>query len=161
MVSSFGGYKANIDINVIESAKVSADAIMIQFFYISMLPVNAISKIFVDGELTPAVPINKQNGKKQSKQENSSKASAGYSIVAETINCHFGNVKEFRYLALSEKIKKSRVLVWFESYSFVSIENVYKFGFIIMLLLAILLTRRNIGNDNIRIIKNNKSAQLA
>ena len=160
LINSIGIYKSNI--GIVETVKVSANTIVVHFFYVYMLPMNAVSKMFVNTEKNTLSDTTKQGSKNEkSKQENSSKASVGYSIVAETINCQFGKVKSSKYFAFSDKIKDVKNIVWFESYRFVSIENVYKFGFIIMLLLAILLTRRNIGNDNIRIIKNNKSAQLA
>ena len=59
------------------------------------------------------------------------------------------------------KVKKLKAFNYFGNYAFVCIENSLLFGFIMMLLLAILLTRRNVGNDNIILtIKNNKLARL-
>lgn len=162
LISSICVGELNTNISFVESARVSANTILVQFFYISSLPANIISKLFVNTEVkTPAVPVN-TNKNKNSKEENSSKASFGYSILPNTIT--FSQVvktKTVKVFTLLDKVKKSRVFAHFQNYKFICIENLMKFNFIMMLLLAILLTRRNIGDDNIIIkIENNNLAQL-
>lgn len=162
LVSSVCISELNVNVSFVESAKISAGTVMVQFFYISTLPVNIVSKMFVNTQAN--VPVSKAdtNKNKNSKDENSSKASFGYSIIPNSITfSQVVKVKEVKVFTLLDKVKKSRVFAYFGSYSFVCIENMLKFGLIMMLLLAILLTRRNIGDDNIVIkIKNNKLAQL-
>ena len=69
--------------------------------------------------------------------------------------------KTVKVFTLLDKVKKSKIFMHFESYEFICIENLLKFNFVMMLLLAILITRRNIGNDSIIIkIENNKLARL-
>ena len=69
--------------------------------------------------------------------------------------------KTVKVFTLLDKVKKSKIFMHFESYEFICIENLLKFNFVMMLLLAILITRRNIGNDSIVIkIENNKLARL-
>lgn len=153
-------FKSNI--SLVESAKVSASTILVQFFYISTLPVNIISKLFVDAN-SPA-PVSKTNNdsNKNSKEENSSKASFGYSILPNTLTTsQIVKVKIIKVFTLLDKVKKSRVVACFGDCKFVCTESFFSFLFVMMLLLAILLTRRNVGNDNIIIkIENNKIAQL-
>lgn len=162
LVSSICISELNTNVSFVESAKVSAGTVMVQFFYISTLPINIVSKIFVNTEAKVPVSKSDTNKGKNSKDENSSKASFGYSIMPNGITfSQVVKVKEIKVFTLLDKVKKSRVFAYFGNYSFVCIENMLKFGFIMMLLLAILLTRRNIGDDNIVIkIKNNKLAQL-
>ena len=151
------------DFSIVESAKVSADTLLVQFFYISTLPLNVISKLFINTEeKTPAAPVNKQDKNNAAKESNSSKASFGYSILPNVLSAsQMVKTKTVKVFTLLDKVKRSRTFMHFESYKFICIENLLKFNFVMMLLLAILLTRRNIGNDNIIIkIENNKLARL-
>lgn len=162
LISSLCIGELKTNISFVESARVSASTILVQFFYISTLPINIISKLFVNTEAkTPVAPSN-TNKNKNTKDENSSKASFGYSILPNVVT--FSQVvktKTVKVFTLLDKVKKSRAFACFQNYKFVCIENLLKFNFVMMLLLAILLTRRNIGDDNIIIkIKNNKLAQL-
>jgi len=73
----------------------------------------------------------------------------------------FVKVKTVKVFTLLDKVKKSRVFAFFDECRFFCAESFFSFLFVMMLLLAILLTRRNIGNDNIKIkIINNRLAQL-
>ena len=70
------------------------------------------------------------------------------------IKLNTNNYDIYKYLT-------SKDFCYFRNYEFVCIENALLFGFMMMLLLAILLTRRNIGDDNIIVkIKNNRLARL-
>ncbi|MCR4662828.1 MAG: hypothetical protein K5622_02935 [Endomicrobiaceae bacterium] len=163
MISSICVADIKTDISIVETAKVSADTLFVQFFYISTLPINIISKLFINTEeKTPAAPVNKQERDNAAKETNSSKASFGYSILPNTISLvQVAKAKTVKVFNSLDKVKKARVFACFRNYEFVSIENLLKFNFIMMLLLAILLTRRNIGDDNIIIkIKNNRLARL-
>ena len=127
------------------------------------MPINIISKLFINTEeKAPISPVNKQDKDNAAKESNSSKASFGYSILPNTISLsQVVKVKTVKVFTLLDKVKKSRVFACFKNYEFVCIENLLKFSFMMMLLLAILLTRRNIGDDNIIIkIKNNRLARL-
>ena len=163
MISSVYVLDMKANVSIVETAKVSADTLFVQFFYISTLPINIISRLFINTEeKTPASPVNKQNKNNASKETNSSKASFGYSLTPNTISLlQVPKVKTVKVFTLLDKVKKSRVFACFKNYDFVCIESLLKFNFIMMLLLAILLTRRNVGNDNIVLtIKNNKLARL-
>ena len=163
MISSVCAIDIKTDISIVESAKISADTLFVQFFYISTLPINIISKLFVNTEeKTPVSPVSKEDKNNAAKDSNSSKASFGYSILPNTISLsQVVKVKTVKVFTLLDKVKKARVFACFRNYSFVCIENLLKFNFIMMLLLAILLTRRNIGDDNIIVkIKNNTIARL-
>lgn len=162
LISSVCVGELKTNISLVESAKVSASTILVHFFYISTLPINMISKLFVNIEAKAPIAPSNTNKNKNSKEENSSKASFGYSILPNTIT--FSQViksKTVKVFTVLGKVKKSRVFACFQNYKFICIENMMKFNFVMMLLLAILLTRRNIGDDNIIIkIINNKLAQL-
>ena len=163
IISSVCVAEIKTDFSIVESAKVSADTLLVQFFYISTLPLNVISKLFINTEeKTPAAPVNKQDKNNAAKESNSSKASFGYSILPSMLSVsQTVKVKTVKVFTLLDKVKKARVFACFRNYSFVCIENLLKFNFIMMLLLAILLTRRNIGDDNIILkIKNNRLARL-
>lgn len=163
LMSSVCVAEIKTDISLVETAKISADTLLVQFFYISTLPLNVISKMFVNTEeKTPAAPVNKQDKNNAAKDSTSAKASFGYSILPNTISLsQVVKTKTVKVFTLLDKVKKSRTFMHFEVYKFICIENVLLFGFIMMLLLAILLTRRNVGNDNIILtIKNNKLARL-
>ena len=163
MISSVYVLDMKANVSIVETAKVSADTLFVQFFYISTLPINIISRLFINTEeKTPASPVNKQNKNNASKETNSSKASFGYSLTPNTISLlQVPKVKTVKVFTLLDKVKKSRVFACFKNYDFVCIESLLKFNFIMMLLLAILLTRRNIGDDNIIVkIENKRLARL-
>ena len=151
------------NISVLESAKVSASSILVQFFYISTLPANIISKLFVNTEAKSPLSSNEnnKNNSNKNKEENSSKSSFGYSIVPDISSYQIVKVKNIKEFSLPDKIKKSRNIIYFENCKFVFKSRILNFSFLIMLLLAILLARRNIGDNNIVLkIKNNRLARL-
>ena len=164
MISSVCVADIKTDFSLVETAKVSADTLLVQFFYISTLPLNVISKLFVNTEAeTPIAPIKDQNKNNAAKESNSSKASFGYSILPNVISLSqiVKTTKTVNSSVLVGKVKKLQESCYFGNYAFVCIENSLLFGFMMMLLLAILLTRRNVGNDNIILtIKNNNLARL-
>ena len=164
MISSVCVAEMKTDFSLVETAKISADTLLVQFFYISTLPMNVISKMFVNTEEeTPIAPVKKQDNNNAAKDSNSAKASFGYSILPNVISLSqiMKTTKTVNTSLLIGKVKKLQNFSYFKNYEFVCIENALLFGFIMMLLLAILLTRRNVGNDNIILtIKNNKLARL-
>lgn len=164
MISSVCVAEMKTDFSLVETAKISADTLLVQFFYISTLPMNVISKMFVNTEAeTPIAPVKSQDKNNAAKDSNSSKASFGYSILPNVISLSqiMKTTKTVNTSLLIGKVKKLQVFSYFKNYEFVCIENALLFGLIMMLLLAILLTRRNVGNDNIILtIKNNKLARL-
>lgn len=165
LMSSVCVAEIKTDISFVETAKVSADTLLVQFFYISTLPLNVISKMFVNTEEKAPItaPMNNSQDKNNAaKDSTSAKASLGFSILPNTISLsQVVKTKTIKVFTLLDKVKKSRTFMHFEIYKFVCIENARLFGFIMMLLLAILLTRRNVGNDNIILtIKNNTLARL-
>jgi hypothetical protein len=89
------------------------------------------------------------------KDKNSSKASMGYSIVAGT--SIIGKVikgEVIKDLFIADKLKETSFVGYVDSINVVLSEKVINVMFIMMLLLAILLARRNIGDNDI--INNNK-----
>ena len=163
LMSSVCVAEIKTDISIIETAKISADTLLVQFFYISTLPLNVISKMFVNSEEEAPItaPVNSQDQNNAAKDSTSAKASFGFSILPNTLSVsQIVKTKTVKVFTLLDKVKKIRRFIHFEIYNFVCIENALIFGFMMMLLLAILLTRRNIGNDNIMKIKNNIIARL-
>ena len=164
LISSVCVADIKTDVSLVETAKISADTLLVQFFYISTLPMNIISKLFVNTEEeTPIAPVKDQNKNNAAEESNSSKASFGYSILPNIVPLSqiVKTAKTINTSALVGKVKNLKDSCYFGNYAFVCIENSLLFGFIMMLLLAILLTRRNVGNDNIILtIKNNKLARL-
>ena len=152
-----------------DAIQISAETILVQFFYISALPANLISKLFLSKQADPI--SNKKQSDEQNKgkaDSNSSKASLGYSILPTQANLTKSleqkNLKENNGLPL---IVKS--LISSKHYSFNNgcsllngIYTKFNLDIITMLLLAISLARRNIGEGNIITIniKNIKTAQL-
>ena len=164
LISSVCVADIKTDVSLVETAKISADTLLVQFFYISTLPMNIISKLFVNTEEeTPIAPVKDQNKNNAAEESNSSKASFGYSILPNIVPLSqiVKTAKTINTSALVGKVKNLKDSCYFGNYAFVCIENSLLFGFIMMLLLAILRTRRNVGNDNIILtIKNNKLARL-
>lgn len=149
-----------------DTIQISAETIMVQFFYISALPANFISKLFLSKQADP-ISNKKANEQDKNKAEsNSSKASVGFSFLPAQTD--FSKVLELKkviatggILAFVKVVKNSSV---FSTVSklFYCCCNKFNLSIIMMLLLAISLTRRNIGNDGIVIIniENNKLARL-
>lgn len=149
-----------------DTIQISAETILVQFFYISTVPANFISKLFLSKQADPISNTKKTDEQNKNKAEsNSAKASLGFSILPTQADL----LKSFelRNLKLS-----GGILAFLKS-----LENCFNFSgciesffscckfnlkIIMMLLLAILITRRNIGEDSIVTIniKNNRLARL-
>ena len=162
MISSVFVVDMKPTFSFVETAKVSADTLFVQFFYISTLPLNIISRLFVNTEEKVPVAPAKQNKDNAAKESNSSKASFGYSILPNTISLsQVVKVKTVKTFTLLDKVKKTKSFIGFGNYEFLCMGYFLKLSFVMILLLAILLTRRNIGDDNIIVkIKNNRLARL-
>lgn len=165
LVSSFSVGKTDINISLTDTAKISAEALVTQFFYISTLPLNVITKLFVEtgnSVAAPLAPVRKN--KNSSKHDNATQASAGYSIVPVMDLTQFTKVKNFGFSGTQNEANGTKSKGFF-NYLFcsagISVGDLLKLNIIMLLLLAILLTRRNIGDDNIILnIKNNTFARL-
>lgn len=149
--------------------QISAETILVQFFYISALPANFISKLFLSKQADPI--SNKKQSEEQNKsksESNSSKASLGYSILPAqadlTKTIEQKNLKERSNFPLFVKTLTSAKNYGFNNSSGLvgSVCSKFNSDIIMMLLLAISLARRSVGDGNIITIniKNNKSAQL-
>ncbi len=152
-----------------DAIQISAETILVQFFYISALPANFISKLFLSKQADPI--SNKKQADEQNKsktESNSAKASLGYSIMPAQAdlmkNLEQKNLKENNNLPLFVKSLTSAESCCFgNSCSLLSgIYAKFNLDIITMLLLAISLARRNIGEGNVVTIniKNIKAAQL-
>lgn len=160
----------NANISVLQSAKVSADTLISQFFYISTFPLDVITKLFTDiskdnsgNELTASKKHDKD--KRNTADGNAAKASLGYSIFPNVANVlNFSKIKTVKTTSYIMPAKSFVTVnyVNFPSCCVSYLDNFVGLNIIIMLLLAILLTRKNIGDDNIIIKINNKKmiAQL-
>lgn len=165
LINSFSVGKTAINVSLTDTAKISAEALVTQFFYISTLPLNIITKLFVETDNTVAVPLAPaKDNKKSSKNDNAAQASSEYSIVPVMDLSQFTKVKNFSFSGLQDKVKKSKCAAFFSCVFYsvgFTIGDLLKLNIIMLLLLAILLTRRNIGDDNIILsIKNNTFARL-
>ena len=149
--------------------QISAETILVQFFYISALPANFISKLFLSKQADPISNKKQSDEQNQSKtQSNSSKASLGYSILPTqadlTKTVEQNTLKGKNSLPLFAKSLTSEKSYGFDNGCSLlcSIYTKFSLDIITMLLLAISLARRNIGEGNIVTIniKNIKSAQL-
>ena len=149
--------------------QISAETILVQFFYISALPANFISKLFLSKQADPISNKKQTDEQSQSKtQSNSSKASLGYSILPTqadlTKTVEQNKLKGKNSLPLFAKSLTSEKSYGFDNGCSLlcSIYTKFSLDIITMLLLAISLARRNIGEGNIVTIniKNIKSAQL-
>lgn len=161
----------NANISVLQSAKISADTLISQFFYISTFPLDVITKLFTDiskdnsgnNELTASKKHDKDN--RNTADGNAAKASLGYSIFPNVSNVlNFNKIKTVKttlYVAPAKSFVPVNY-VNFPSCCVSYLDNFVVLNIIIMLLLAILLTRKNIGEDNIVTKINNKKmiAQL-
>jgi len=153
----------NIKITFIDSIKVTADTIMSQFFAISTLPVNAISKMFTENREVSS-GVNKEtgrSGKSGKKEEGSSgRASAGYSIMTGTNKIGVENLKvKYGFGAVNRQQTDDRVLMSTVdrlerdkprlSREFITIN-------IILMMLMLMLMRRNMGGDDNIFIKKHR-----
>jgi len=159
----------NINLTFTDSMRVSADTLLSQFFSVSTLPVNAISKMFIEtvSKANVAKDSSSQKHKdKKDKEGSSARASVGYSIIPNSINSlnfvtrikSLNMFKDFiqgsSQKSLNLQISKQNKVRYLDMF--------IKFN-IMLLLLYILLTRRNMnGDDNIvnTINKNNIIARL-
>ena len=158
----------NINISFTDSMKISADTLLSQFFSVSTLPVNAISRMFVETSSKSSMQTDssQKNKDKKAKEGSSARASVGYSIIPNTINSLSFGVKTKSLNVFKDFVQISRQKLF--NYQILERDKIryldlfVKFN-IMLLLLYILLTRRNIsGDDNImsKINKNNVTARL-
>lgn len=148
------------------SIQISAETILVQFFYISTMPANFISRLFLNRQADPISNTKKSDEKNKNKSEsNSAKASVGFSILPaqtdlsktlELKNLKLGN----GILAFLKSLEHYFNFSGFISSFFYCCK--FNLKIITMLLLAILITRRNIGEDSIFTIniENNRLARL-
>lgn len=149
-----------------DTIQISAETILVQFFYISTMPANFISRLFLSKQADPISNTKKSDEKNKNRAEsNSAKASVGYSILPAQTDLL--KVLEFKTLKLSGGIVAflKSLEHYFNLSGFVDLFcSCCKFNLkiITMLLLAILITRRNIGEDSIFTIniENNRLARL-
>ena len=176
---SFERYKKTI----MKSVEVSTDLVVSQFFHISALPASVISKIFsgkhestVKKESIPIQPSEEtttveqqttevteavatanatENNKGTDKKDNNAiKASIGCSIVVVASGIRKVVKSEgIKDLLIADRLIGTEFVRYAESINFVSVEKIINIRFVMMLLLAILLARRNVGDNNI--INNN------
>lgn len=157
----------NASLLISDSAKVSADTLLSHFFSLSTLPVNTISKIFTEevDNLNLKTEKTKKNNNKKEKERSSAKASSAYSIAAS-----YSDFLNFTAQAKSSSIFKDFInILKLKSADYLILDRdktrcidlFIKFN-IMLLLLYILLTRRNIGGDDniVNKIKNNMIARL-
>ncbi len=166
VISSFSVGKADTNISIADTAKISAETLVTQFFYLSTLPLNVITKLFTESENSAATPLAPaKNNKNSSKHDAAAQASAGYSIMPVNDLMQFTKVKFFSSSSLQNKVTKARFAKFFNDIfcfdGLFSVSFLLNFNIITLLLLAILLARRNIGDDNIVLsIENNMYARL-
>lgn len=166
VIGSFSVGKIDTKISLVDTAKISAETLVTQFFYLSTLPLNVITKLFTESEnsaATPLAPV--KNNKNSSKHDNATQASAGYSIMPVNDLTQFTKAKFFSFSSLQNKTAKSGFTKFFNDIfcfnGMFSVSGLLNLNLITLLLLAILLARRNIGDDNIVLsIKNNMHARL-
>ena len=170
---------------IMKSVEISTELVLNQFFYISALPVSAITKLFsginkstakkestqiqLSKETTPVVQqqtataktisnstASTENNKgTDTKDKNSSKASIEYSIIAGTSAISKVVKSEgIKDLFVADKLKETSFVGYVDSINVVLGEKVINVMFVMMLLLAILLARKNVGDNNI--INNSK-----
>ncbi len=166
VIGAFSVDKIDTNISIVDTAKISAETLVTQFFYISTLPLNVITKLFVESENSAAAPLAPvRNNKKSSKHDNAAQASAGYSIMPVNDFMQFTKVKFFSFSSLQSKNAKAGFSKFFNDIfcfdGLFFVNGLLSLNIIMVLLLAILLTRRNIGDDNIILsIKNTTFARL-
>jgi len=165
VISSAGAVSVNANISVMESAKVSADTLISQFFYVSSFPIDVITSMFVEKnqkDSLSASSTKKQNENDKTKNEaGGAKASSEYSILPNTIS--------FLYFSKSGVLKINKYANDFKEFKifdygflnrsyFKNLNLLFEFNVIMTLLLMILLSRRKLSDDNIlvKLINNNK-----
>ncbi len=171
---NFEEYKKTI----MKSVEVSTVLVLNRFFNISALPASAISKmVFVvhkgiakkassliqssketmsvgqqTDKATETIATAKEtenNKGTDTKDNNSSKASIGYSIMAgisfvsEVIKSEW-----LKDLDITDRLIETSFVIYVERVNFVLSGKVINVIFVMMLLLAILLARRNVGDNN-------------
>ena len=176
---NFEGYKKTI----MKSVEVSTVLVLSRFFNISVLPASAISKmVFVvrksiakktssliqpsketatveqqsdKATETIATANETENNKGTDKKDNNAiKASIGCSIVVVASGIRKVVKSEgIKDLLIADRLIGTEFVRYAESINFVSVEKIINIRFVMMLLLAILLARRNVGDNNI--INNN------
>ena len=110
-----------------------------------------IKTVATENETTNATANNKGTDKKDN---NSIKASIGYSITSGISGINKVIKGEWlKDLLIADRLIETNFVRYAESINFVSIEKIINIRFVMMLLLAILLARRNVGDNNI--INNN------
>ena len=166
VIGSFSVGKIETEISIVDTAKISAETLVTQFFYLSTLPLNVITKLFTESENSVATPLAPaKNNKNSSKHDNAAQASAGYSIMPVNNLMQFTKAKFFTFSSLQSKSVKTGFAAFFNDVlcfdGLFFVGDLLKLNIIILLLLAILLARRNIGDDNIVLsIKNTTFARL-
>jgi len=160
ILSSLGIVKINNNISILESAKVSADTLISHFFYISSLPVDIISKMFVENSQVNS-KTSEKNKNNNNDEGSSAKASFGYSILPGSINNL--QISKAKVTKANKYIGYNDRFVLFDygilrSLNLQSLGLIIEMNIIMLLLLAILLSRRKISDDNIitNIIDNKK-----
>ena len=128
-----------------DAIQISAETILVQFFYISAMPANFISKLFLSKQADPI--SNKKQADEQNKgkaDSNSSKASLGFSILP--IQANLTKSLEQKNLKRSSLPLFVQSLSSVKNYSFTDscsllngIYTKFSLDIITMLLLAILL----------------------
>ena len=176
---NFEGYKKTI----MKSVEVSTVLVLSRFFNISVLPASAISKmIFVvhksiakkassliqpsketatveqqPDKATETIATAKEtenNKGTDTKGDNSIKASIGYSITSGISGINKVIKGEWlKDLLIADRLIETNFVRYVERVNFVLRGKVINVMFVMMLLLAILLARRNVGDNNI--INNN------
>lgn len=158
-----------INISFANSVKISTDTLLSHFFSVSTLPVNAISKMFVETVINKANMQPDSSQKNKDKKDNdgsSARASAGYSIIPNTINSlsFVVKIKALNIFKDFSQVLRPKLMGYqiLEKDKIRYLDLFIKFN-IILLLLYIILTRRSIsGDDNIinKLNKNNTIARL-
>ena len=176
---NFEGYKKTI----MKSVEVSTVLVLSRFFNISVLPASAISKmVFVvrksiakktssliqpsketatveqqsDKATETIATANETENNKgtDTKGDNSIKASIGYSITSGISGINKVIKGEWlKDLLIADRLIETNFVRYVERVNFVLRGKVINVMFVMMLLLAILLARRNVGDNNI--INNN------
>jgi hypothetical protein len=158
---NFEGQKQSI----MESVEVSTTVAFSQIFSISTFSVKLISRLFVDVDsmkettnTEESVLISdkvKDEGEESSTNEdNSSKASIGYSIASDiAVISEEIEDEEIKNLAVAGEIRRIKFIEYLKNITNISNRKEINIIYLMMLLLAILLSRmKNIGDNNI--IKN-------
>lgn len=160
LTSSLGIVKIDSNFSILQTAKVSADTLISHFFYISSLPIDVITQMFVERSQVSSTNKEKKN-ENNTNEGSSAKASLGYSILPSGINVL--QINKAKIIKASKYINHIEKFILFDysilrSSNLQSLNLIVELNIIMMLLLAILLSRRKISDDNIitNIINNKK-----